>query len=96
MEIEVKTTWLATNCCVCGLPFASPVLTERLADGKSFRCPNGHEQSYTESHQQKAERLKSELARERNLRNAAEQSSFQRGRQLARLKAELRKGKSKR
>lgn len=49
-----------TTCYSCGVLFASPVLAERMNDGKTFYCPNGHGQHYTET---EATRLRAEVER---------------------------------
>lgn len=50
--------WEEDEVCVeCGVEFASPVIAKRLDDGKTFYCPNGHSQSYTETESSKLKRL---------------------------------------
>lgn len=53
------------TCCVCAVVFAMPaeLMTKRREDQKTFHCPNGHPQSYTQS---EADRLRLELKREQN------------------------------
>jgi len=54
------------NCCVCGVEFGSPVLSERMKDKKSFYCPNGHVQNFIgESDAVKAARLANELSQQK-------------------------------
>ena len=45
-------------CCNCSIEFAMPesLRNERLSDGKSFYCPNGHPQHFTESDISKLQR----------------------------------------
>lgn len=74
-----------TDCRVCGVSFASSVLTERLRDGKMFHCPNGHLQQFTESDAQKLAGLESRLASEKLARDAAETKARRLGFQIRRL-----------
>lgn len=45
------------DCCICGVIFAMPtsLQTERLRDGGTFYCPNGHAQHYVETKEQQLE-----------------------------------------
>lgn len=49
-----------TSCFRCGAPIVMPKAQyeQRLDDGRSFWCPNGHEQHFTESRQAKLERCR--------------------------------------
>lgn len=87
------------DCCTCFMRFAVPKSFDaaRRKDGKSFFCPAGHSQSYTDSEndrirrerdrlKQEAARLEENAARERQLREAAERSASARKGQITRLK----------
>jgi hypothetical protein len=43
------------ECCNCGIPFLFPqsYYDQRQMDGKGFSCPNGHEQHYSKTKEQK-------------------------------------------
>lgn len=43
------------NCCNCGTKFAmeDSIYADRLQDGDTFTCPNGHEQHFSESENKK-------------------------------------------
>jgi len=58
--IQEAVTFDREDCCNCGVTFFVPTdLQQRaLKDGRTFYCPNGHGQSYTESER---DRLKKEL-----------------------------------
>lgn len=60
-------------CCDCGIQWAAPqaYVQKRRADGAFFYCPNGHKQHYTET---EVMRLEKALAREKQLREWAEQN----------------------
>lgn len=70
-------TWSATlvviDCCACGVLFGVPQDLDRLnqeeGPKRSFWCPNGHQQHYTESTVRK---LKAQLEREERWRKNAE------------------------
>jgi hypothetical protein len=87
------------ECCVCFIRFAVPKSFDdaRRRDGKSFFCPVGHSQSYTESEndrirrerdrlKQEQARLNDEVNRQRELCEAAERSASARKGQITRLK----------
>lgn len=50
-------------CCNCGTLFSMESILDdlRRKDGKTFWCPNGHGQSYTNAPDKKIETLESEL-----------------------------------
>lgn len=58
-------TFVTVTCYKCGVEFGVPIQfrAERLADGASFFCPNGHSQAYVESETAK---LQKQLERERS------------------------------
>ena len=73
MTNYVDNVFLATEtCCNCGMVFAMPedYQKRRRDDRKIFFCPSGHQQHYTGATE--AERLKQELERARQMRDAAE------------------------
>lgn len=73
MASFVENQWLATEiCCNCGMLFAMPadVQRRRREDHKSFFCPAGHGQHYTGPTE--ADKLRREVEREREVREAAE------------------------
>jgi hypothetical protein len=76
-DVALKTI----RCCACDLLFAVPQtwLDERQEDGRSFCCPNGHQQHFTE---RESERLRRQLKQAeaqvthlRDQRDAAERSA---------------------
>lgn len=73
-----------TTCCRCGVEFASPVISERRADGNFFYCPNGHSQHFTETEattlRKQLERTQRDLEWARSQRETTEKRlSAQRG-----------------
>jgi len=59
------------TCCNCGVEFGMTVYFEqqRREDKRTFHCPNGHPQSYTES---RADKLERQLQQEKYARERAE------------------------
>jgi len=59
--------FIVETCCNCGVSFCmtEDLKKQRLGDGQSFYCPNGHSQHYTNSNATKIKRLREELERER-------------------------------
>lgn len=51
-------------CCTCGVEFGVPdeYDTHRRNDGRTFYCPNGHGQSYTDSTASQLAKAKQDLA----------------------------------
>lgn len=95
--------YVEITCCNCGVTFLVPPGWERqrLKDGKSFWCPNGHPQHFTASRDKDAEisRLKQRLAEaddtERALRDKVEAEQRRVNgykRQLARTKKRVAGG----
>lgn len=73
MASFVENTWLETEiCCNCGMLFAMPadMQRRRREDHKTFFCPAGHGQHYTGPTE--ADKLRREVERERQVREAAE------------------------
>lgn len=54
-------------CCACSTPFAATIdfVRNRRSDGKSFYCPSGHSQSYTDNDAAKLKKAEAELAQYR-------------------------------
>ena len=77
----------ATDCCVCGTPFAFPALQARRRDGAYFHCPNGHSQRFTETLDVK---LRRELNEANDARYKAEDERDRLLRKLKRLKRKKR------
>ena len=74
MASVVENQWLATETCyTCHMLFAMPkaLQEKRREDGKIFYCPAGHGQHYKPGNSEQ-DRLKRELDRERQIREAAE------------------------
>ncbi len=68
----VENTWLETHTCgKCGVMWAMPTrfVDARRADKATFYCPNGDPRAFRESTE---DRLKRDLDRERQVREAAE------------------------
>ncbi len=61
----------AETCCSCGVVFGMDrdMIARRRRDGEWFYCPNGHKQHYSET---EADRLRKQLAHERDNRGYAE------------------------
>lgn len=73
MASFVENSWLSTEtCCNCGMLFAMPqdVQRRRRDDKATFYCPAGHAQHYTGPTE--ADKLRREVERERQVREAAE------------------------
>lgn len=64
-------TLVVIDCCDCGMTFGMPqeFNRNRLDDGKSFYCPRGHKQFYTETTTQK---LRKQLESEKQQREWAD------------------------
>ena len=87
-------------CCDCGIEFHVPVQFQRACQEnskKSFHCPNGHSQHYTESEADKLRRERDKLKQEqaylndrlrqlRDEREAAERSASARKGVITRMK----------
>lgn len=98
---SVTTTYTVIDCCSCGALFAVPDLVnaELLSSGRSFYCPNGHSQRYSDSLQKqlKAERdnvarLNARIAQERAHSDALERSRRATKGQLTKVKNRVAKG----
>ena len=50
------------TCCICGIIFQVPedFAEDRQADGKDFYCPNGHDQHYCDTDDEKIKKLEEE------------------------------------
>lgn len=59
----------STECCICGVIFASTLLPSRRKDGQDFYCPNGHGQRFTKT---EAAKLREQLSVEQARREQAE------------------------
>ena len=73
MTVFVNTIEMASEtCCNCGMQFAMPkdYQDRRRNDRKIFFCPSGHQQHYTG--ETEAQRLKRDLERAQQMRDAAE------------------------
>ena len=68
-QIRTATSEESCSCYSCGVEFSSPVISKRRNDGRAFWCPNGHQQSYSET---EASKLKKQLDAERLKREQAE------------------------
>ena len=98
---SVTTTYTVIDCCSCGALFAVPTdVNDELVDsGRSFCCPNGHSQSYTNSTARQLQKAKDDLAREqaRHDQTRADRDATERSRratkgQLTRVKNRVAKG----
>ncbi|WP_108665129.1 hypothetical protein [Euzebya rosea] len=81
---------VAEVCCNCGMAFAMPISfkDQRLADGKTFSCPAGHEQHYT-ARKDEVDSLKRQLAAERGNRRHTEELLDREKRSKAAYKGQL-------
>lgn len=77
-EISVSLNLITEQCCNCGTVFAmsEALVAQRRSDGGWFWCPSGHQQHYAQSTEDQlrasraeAERLKAQIARERESAN---------------------------
>lgn len=78
------------QCCSCGMAFyvTADFQARRQADGKSFCCPLGHGQHYTETTEEKLRKqLEAEKANKEHFRQQAEQNRMDRERVERRLTA---------
>lgn len=92
------TTVEAIDCFVCGLVFGidSRFVSRRRKDGRTFYCPNGHGQHFTETEEVRLERrLKSLEAQNTHLqdqRDAAERSARAYKGQVTKIKRRVGNG----
>lgn len=65
--ITIETTLTTVSCCVCGTLFGihTTLYNKLYENGRIFYCPNGHDQHFSEPLRKKYEKLKKELADER-------------------------------
>lgn len=93
MTAFVEQQWLETaTCCACSMLFAVPkdFNRRRREDSKSFYCPAGHAQHYKPGGSE-ADRLKRDLERERQVREAAESRAGKAEQNLAQVARAHRK-----
>lgn len=74
LTITRKESLITETCSGCGILYAMPesFQKERLADKRTFYCPNGHTQTYTGKTE--AQKLREQLDEERRGRQRAEQN----------------------
>jgi hypothetical protein len=98
---SVVTTYVIIDCFKCGALFGLPndVNDELLARGRTFYCPNGHGQHYTNSLQKQLQderdrsaRLNARLDQERAHSNAVERSRRATKGQLTKVKKRVANG----
>lgn len=98
---NVLTTYVVIDCCQCGALFGIPndVDDELLRTGRSFYCPNGHPQHYTESTETKLQaerdknaRITAQLDQMRADRDAMERSRNATKGQLTKVKKRVASG----
>ena len=99
--ISVLKTFTVGTCVSCGVDFAmtDDLIRARRRDGKTFWCPNGHPQSYTETDatrlkkaQQELERARATQTHLRDQRDAAERSASAYKGQVTRIKKRVGNG----
>lgn len=99
--MNIVTTYDVIACFSCGSLFAVPesVNDEWLRSGRSFYCPNGHSQHYTESTEKRlqaakdrAARLAASLDQERAAHDATERSRRAIKGQVTRVKRRVANG----
>lgn len=82
MSLSLVTNYTVIDCYRCGTLFAVPsdVNDELLRSGRTFYCPNGHTQHYTNSTDKQLREAKDRLAREqaRNDQLRAERDAAER------------------
>jgi len=73
LVIQRKCNLTTETCSNCGILYAmaEEFQKERLADKRTFYCPNGHSQTYTGKSE--AQKLREQLDEERRRRQSAEQ-----------------------
>lgn len=83
-----------TTCASCGVLFAMPdhLMTTRRENKAAFYCPNGHILTFTLS---EVEKLKAELAREKEASQRARDESARKDRLLSAAKAQATKIKNR-
>lgn len=84
LPVECALKMELQTCCVCGVPFAMPadLTTQRRDDGKSFHCPNGHSQSYTNNLQKQLDAANKVIA-EKDAKLHAEAAALARAQEEA-------------
>ena len=97
LEFNTNVTLVSEECCVCGTPFAieSTLCASLKRTQDWFYCPNGHQQHYAKSTEEKLreaeKKLKSLDEQYQWWKNEAEQKS----RQLSATKGQLTKTKKR-
>jgi len=99
--LSIHKTFAIQSCCVCDVDFAMTdhMTAQRQRDGKSFYCPNGHSQSYTETDATRLKKAQEALARARaaqvhlaDQRDAAERSASAYKGQVTKIKKRVGNG----
>lgn len=64
-RVNISSEYYLDTCITCGIHFAVPMGFERQRrdDGRSYHCPNGHSQRYTETTASRLEKEKAQLER---------------------------------
>ncbi len=99
--VTYSTVMEATDCCVCGVPFAMPesLMKQRRYDGERFYCPNGHSLVYKDSDQsrleRRAKRAEEEARALRDSYNEVRMDLAQEKRSKAAIKGQLTKTKKR-
>lgn len=100
-QIDTSTQLYVQSCCSCGVTFGMPndMDDQRRKDGKSFYCPNGHSQSYSETdgkrlklERERTARLTAQLDQQRAAREAAERRASALRGQVTKIKRRIGKG----
>jgi hypothetical protein len=96
METLTETMYIET-CCECGVTFAftAGYYNDRREDGKSFCCPNGHKQYYTNSEAQKLKNALANAKRQEETANWWREQAEEKGRSLSATRGQITKIKNR-
>ena len=83
-KIDIHTEFTSLHCCNCHIPFAVPekIRQRWKNEGKTFYCPNGHPQSYSESTVDKLKKQNETLKRQKDFTESCLQDACKREKKL--------------
>lgn len=89
LSVKIDLSFATIDCCTCGLTFAVPESFERALRDKhqGFHCPNGHPLVFNAKNE--AEKLRDELAKEKQRREMAEREAGMEARRAVTAEQEL-------
>jgi hypothetical protein len=93
-NVSVFVTLESVTCYLCGVAFGMPsgLRAKRLEDSKTFYCPNGHGQHYTET---EATRLRRQLELKTNEADRQRERAERKERQLIAAKGRITRAKNR-